>query len=65
MAASTSPQLIRSNRSNFHSTTCETASSETAMAFKTKSVAELGEWLKEEGFSDEVVHIFEGSTLCF
>ena len=31
------------------------------MAFKTKIVAELGEWLKEEGFSDEVVHIFEGS----
>ena len=30
------------------------------MSFGTKSVAEVGEWLKREGFSDEVVKMFEG-----
>ena len=45
---------------NFFAMKCESA-----MSFKTKSVSELGEWLKEECFTDEVVHIFEATTLSF
>jgi len=31
------------------------------MSFKTKSVEEVGAWMKAEGFSDEVVQIFKGT----